>query len=1453
MNRIMSVWIALVASFSSLYAQSWISLVDGSWGTGSNWDGGVVPLGSAPLWFTNEHSGTVTVTLDGQRENAADITFSKGTWALTPGLPSESSLVLNGERVITVDDGSVLFQAPVMSLGTSKIMKRGEGSMTIDAPWHFLSGSTPAFEAGETVITANGSITTAANKDLYVDGTAALILDGGEIGTKILRIGQDVMADGALFRMHSGVVNCIGSGTAVFLVGYSAGEVNAGSARAEILGGTFSATGLVANAGVYVGTRQPSTLVVNGTNGIPALLNVDSLCFGWVDSGNNNATTNLVQIGSNGVVTATRRVTCIVSKYTGTLELLKGGVLRTSDVYAHDGTLHFDFAGGTLELLAPNSEGLFRGSLCSVNLLEESTLNIDTNDVLFVQRLSGSEKLNIVGDGTLTFGGDQEGFSGTLARDTGVVCLTNLVNASAMSLALGGDALLDVGGTSVVDLNLIVSGDVTVTGQVAEVSLSSVDLQDGTLTVDNGLEELTIATLHVAADTHVTLFSSGHVCIYALSGGGTVTVAGGGTFEVIDTSALQAEGGSINAAAGTTLTTGVTLLPSLHVWSDVSLSPTAKLTVSNLHFLGGTLTWMGGEELEALHLSVASHATAGIALQGAGSIVTNVGTCVLEAGSIFAINPGAGVTLTVGTLSGSGTFRLSGGHLSVADLRSGLNLDIQGGYVTASAAPAPALPAWTSGEPAFWVDASEAGSLVAGPNLEWRDKRYDLGVYMNRAVAVGDQPVVLVNELNGKNVLKFASPSSDSYKGMVWDERLTTVRTLFWVIGAQEGGGMLLGDQSLIDYLRGELLPYCTMDFPLNTPYTTLFSTRYAGKNRDNVRDVQNGITRMNGDAYDSFQKGFPSPGYHVISVRTADDTVAKAFASERINEHFSRSGCQRLAEVLIFTNALSDSEIIETENYLQKKWFGGDVTLASVRLGAADASLQVTGGGARINALKLDVADLDLFTALSGIAKVDQIVVSVNGCTLSNATRTALPFNALDVQVKNGCVVTADLSQAASPYLAHLSGDGRIVLDVTADVHVGGVAIADDDVLEVAGGTVTLHVDHLYTLDTLMFTGFSDVFIDKASAYVAAAFSAPPSTGLSINWMTVSDQLSFSGGTDVYVGYLDMENRPLQLNVEEPATLEIHDLYGRNTLTKTGNGHTTCSGTIVVDNANFALFDVFESIAEVEHRNRTFILSGTVPYVIGTYHANNDITKNFILNAGVSATIDTLNNNTGGSGRFYLKADDATKLHIENVHFGADRNMAFPVRQTTTIANLTGVPGYSVFIYGGMLTVTGSVVNVDKLILYNQAGYLSEGVTLPDHTQLTLTRFEARANVDAVVDLGMDSVLTLESDVTIQTGAKVTFVNGTLRLKTPMTADTELRLIDTAVEVPSGGVLMPTSLVGTGSVAVALGGTVNLSETYGFTGSVDNQGGSVTLGTSRTNLVPSAPVGFPSFWVDAS
>lgn len=1451
MKWLLKVFVTVMAAVLSVHGQSWVSGGDGSWGVGANWSGAAVPLGTANLFFTNTHSGTLTVALDGSRTNAADVAFGNGAWSLNSGTPAGSALVLDGNRTLTVDSGSVVLAAPVVSQGTSVIMRRGGGSLAIEAPWNFLSGSTPAFEAGLTQISGSGSIRTTAGRDIHIDGSAALVLNGGEINTRIVRMGQDVMADGALFRMNSGSVNCSGSGNAVLLIGYVAGNPGAGAARAEILGGTFAATGLVENAGIFVGIKQPGTLVVNGSSGSPAVVNVGTIWMGWKDGKLNYFCTNTFQIGSNALVTASQRVLSSQSNFTGNILLQSGGVLRTPDVYAEGGTVNFDFAGGTLEILADNSEGLFRGALVNVAVSKESTLDIGTNDVLLAQSLSGTERLVVTGGGTLSLGGNQSGFSGTLERDSGTVLITEIADAGNMRLELSGTAALHTGSNAALDLNLVVNGNVSITSLVADVVLSSVDLQGGTLTVANALD-LTFEEMQIPAGVNATVYSSGHVVIGALSGGGTLTVAGGGSFDIIDKSALDTEGGSVTAAGGTTLNTAVSVLAKLSVGWNLTLSPTALLSVSNLNFYGGTLTITSGE-LAVENLTVFEGVASAIEVQGS-ALVGSVESCAIADNAVFTVDQGTVNTLTMGALAGSGTLRLNGGTLSVGAISSGVHLDINDGSAVLTAAIAPVVPLWTSGEPAFWVDAAASGSLVAGSNLEWRDKRYSGGIHTMKATATGEQPAILNGELNGNSVVKFASPSSASYKGMVWNQRLTNIRTVFWVIGAQEGGGMLLGDEELIDFLRGEIAPYGWADYPLDNPYTALFSTRYANANRDNLPSVRNGVTRVNGAPYDSFQKGFPSPGYHVIATRTADNTMAKAFASERIAGYNMRSGCQRLGEVLVFTNALTDAEMVDTENYLQKKWFGGDVTLASVRLGTASATLSAAGGGIRINTLELDAPGVDLLSAVSGITKVERIEVGANGYTLGDAAQRALPFNAGELRVKSGCTVTADLALAVSPYINQLSGSGSVVVNATAELKVGGVVVAAGESLTVAGNGSGLVSDYLYTQNAVTFNDFSDVLIGRAYAYETSVIGSTDATGIAIGTLNAAGMLSLPAASEVYVDYLEMENLSLQLHVAEGAELELKDIYGRKTLTKTGNGSVICSGSLQVDEHDFTLgANVFTSIATVNHNRKTFTVNGAGIIPITLYNANGNTTKTLSFGQGSAAVINTLKNFTGVDGRFYLQADDAAALQIDNLYYDKIKNMGFPVGQVTTVANLSSVLGNQLYIYGGTLNVTGSVVNVDRIVLLNEAGYLSEGLALPDNTTLSLDKFEVRSNVNAQVDLGLNSVVTLNSGVLLETGAKVTFVNGTILLKTDMVSGTALRLQGTTVQVAAGATLSAPTLEGVGSLSAASGGTLSFTETYGFSGAIENQGGSVLIDSSRTNLVPLAPADAPAFWVDAS
>jgi len=356
-GRLPVIGFCLFAAAAVVQAQTWVNLSGGSWGAGANWSGGAVPTGTALVALTNAHAGAVTVTLDANRSQTVGMLFGGGDWSVQPGVPDTSTLTLGG--TITNLDGVTTLGVAGGTAGGGKVTKRGPGELVIAAERTFVN--TPSVEEGVLRVAPEGVIRTGATWDTFVDGTGTLLVDGGRVETKIIRLGQDVMTDGALFRMTSGTVNCGGSGDASLLIGYQSGTPLQGSAMTEILGGTFAATGLVSNAGVFIGSQQPGTLVVAGTNGVPAAMDVGRIWFGWKDSSRNFATTNVFVIESNAVVSASVAVLKQMPLCRGDLYLRAGGTLLTPTVYSVAGPLAFHFEGGRLELTAP-SNTLFAGS-----------------------------------------------------------------------------------------------------------------------------------------------------------------------------------------------------------------------------------------------------------------------------------------------------------------------------------------------------------------------------------------------------------------------------------------------------------------------------------------------------------------------------------------------------------------------------------------------------------------------------------------------------------------------------------------------------------------------------------------------------------------------------------------------------------------------------------------------------------------------------------------------------------------------------------------------------------------------------------------------------------------------------------------------------------------------------------------------------------------------------------
>jgi len=218
---------------------------------------------------------------------------------------------------------------------------------------------------------------------------------------------------------------------------------------------------------------------------------------------------------------------------------------------------------------------------------------------------------------------------------------------------------------------------------------------------------------------------------------------------------------------------------------------------------------------------------------------------------------------------------------------------------------------------AFHVDASRADTLTLSGNevTEWRD------VNANgwSARSEGSNPTLLSNALNGKPVLDFGTFGYSPY--MHWylngsRTEMTTIQTVFWVLGSQNGGGFLLGGASTAHFHRGnhpagvgpnEFEPVMASSFLWHHDWQV-----YPGESQ--VTTYIDGIKRDRLAALNG--------GYQLISCLITTNVTAGGFATDR-DGFPNRRGGQRLAEVIVYDRLLSEAERIETEEYLTAKWFG--------------------------------------------------------------------------------------------------------------------------------------------------------------------------------------------------------------------------------------------------------------------------------------------------------------------------------------------------------------------------------------------------------------------------------------------------------------------------------------------------------------------------------------------------
>ncbi|MBQ3340473.1 MAG: hypothetical protein IJG84_01115 [Kiritimatiellae bacterium] len=340
-------------------------------------------------------------------------------------------------------------------------------------------------------------------------------------------------------------------------------------------------------------------------------------------------------------------------------------------------------------------------------------------------------------------------------------------------------------------------------------------------------------------------------------------------------------------------------------------------------------------------------------------------TLKIPTGSVFTVtssfSAGAGATI-----SGAGTVVLPNGlsdaaGVTFADGASVLVVQSNGQPIYEQ--PNGLAPA---GTPAFWVDASQGVVESSGNITRWNDVR---GAGYMFATNVASVYPTLETDNQDRKFIKIArvaeATKTDiaSTAALVWDRPLSNIRTVLMVVDLYDGGGAWLGSSPRIsthDYWREAGWKY----------WNQVMGGLASGH-------VMSGKIYMNGETIPATGTGCPYAGYAFTATNykkgdvscpicvefvPTGDTEADAFGF--CNYQNGCNGQMRIYEYVIYTNALTTAERLETEEYLMKKWMNAHANYD--RLGEVPdrmASLNVS----TVPAVAVAVGDLVAIDSVTG------------------------------------------------------------------------------------------------------------------------------------------------------------------------------------------------------------------------------------------------------------------------------------------------------------------------------------------------------------------------------------------------------------------------------------------------------------------------------------------------------
>ncbi|MFA7172186.1 MAG: hypothetical protein WC340_02020 [Kiritimatiellia bacterium] len=255
-------------------------------------------------------------------------------------------------------------------------------------------------------------------------------------------------------------------------------------------------------------------------------------------------------------------------------------------------------------------------------------------------------------------------------------------------------------------------------------------------------------------------------------------------------------------------------------------------------------------------------------------------------------------------------------------------------------------PALRSGL-AFWVDANRNVEVNGDVVTCWHDvregnddKAYPAARRFVSTNNIADPAPTWVqggDDVSGLKLVDFGAYGGGRW--LQWQDAssnrlsIANIRTLFIVISCTNGTGFLLGDWDN----TSTNLNAGTHDFHVGGG-TYIHTGNPAGTALKDVPwwdpaaaiAVRNGQTFINGEFIYGVEQKVSSTG-ELMSLVTTGNAQASNFGNNRNHKasqgiesvKINRQGGGRIGEVLIYTSLLSESQRLQVESYLMKKWFG--------------------------------------------------------------------------------------------------------------------------------------------------------------------------------------------------------------------------------------------------------------------------------------------------------------------------------------------------------------------------------------------------------------------------------------------------------------------------------------------------------------------------------------------------